>query len=289
MMVSFDLNGRGKIDTANYPGLYPMNIKCQWLIEAPAEYVVKEAIPKFFQNLGFFQSAVMKIGYFHRDDFVLLFLFAVELIPGCAYGAVTIYIDEEKPVRWLQQTQVPVLENEICERNYYFSQHGGITASMSCAGFVFAGGQDSCQGMAKIIVKHLSIASSLSCQEEFLGIYEESQRGRKVLKCPGFDLIPVGATEITSPDYPDMLNCTWPIYSNSGNKLRLHCSPWLASLQYEGPHFCGGFLIEEKWILTAAHCKFRNDLDLQKPSEPGTAWSLFGWGQVWLWDILEEG
>ncbi|KAK2539720.1 Ovochymase-1 [Columba guinea] len=30
----------GKIDAANYPGLYPRNTKCHWLIEAPAEYVV---------------------------------------------------------------------------------------------------------------------------------------------------------------------------------------------------------------------------------------------------------
>ncbi|NXX14852.1 OVCH1 protein, partial [Podargus strigoides] len=45
--------------------------------------------------------------------------------------------------RLLQQTQAPVLENEICERNYYFSQPGGITARMLCAGFVSVGGQDS--------------------------------------------------------------------------------------------------------------------------------------------------
>ncbi|CAM9970332.1 unnamed protein product [Bubo scandiacus] len=231
----------------------------------------------------------------------------------------------------LKQTQTPVLQNEICERNYYFSHPGGITARMLCAGFVSVGGQDSCKmkgytvpeltnlpevmrqegknspggsgaplvcnkengpftlygivswgvgcaspkkpgvysrvrifldwirllikaaeqselrgsgsapetlaqeqpsklptelagqacmqecaseveleepwefisasslsgyvgstecssilrlspkGMAKIIVKHLSITSLLNCQEEFLGIYEESQRGRKVL------------------------------------------------------------------------------------------------------------
>ncbi|NXQ80049.1 OVCH1 protein, partial [Nyctibius grandis] len=45
--------------------------------------------------------------------------------------------------RRLQQTQVPVLENEICERNYYFSHLGGITDRMLCAGFVSVGGQDS--------------------------------------------------------------------------------------------------------------------------------------------------
>ncbi|KAM9028326.1 LOW QUALITY PROTEIN: ovochymase-1 [Ara ararauna] len=159
-----------------------------------------------------------------------------------------------------------VLENEICERSYYFSYPRGITGRMLRAGFVSVGGQDSSQaraglrqrlhalfckrlflwanlicdsfllaasvwrpnnvmasplafgsecvseveleepwgfisapsssgyvgsteyswillslkGMAKIIVKHLSITSSLN-QELFLGIYEESQRGRKVL------------------------------------------------------------------------------------------------------------
>lgn len=32
--------------------------------------------------------------------------------------------------------------------------------------------------------------------------------------------------------------------------------PWLASLQYEGQHFCGDFPIDEKWIPTAVRCKF---------------------------------
>lgn len=34
---------------------------------------------------------------------------------------------------------------------------------------------DTVKGMTNIIVKHLSITSSLNCQEEFLEIYEESQ------------------------------------------------------------------------------------------------------------------
>lgn len=35
------LEEEGKIDSANYPGLYPRNTKCHWLIEAPVEYAVK--------------------------------------------------------------------------------------------------------------------------------------------------------------------------------------------------------------------------------------------------------
>uniref|UniRef100_A0A8B9QYF8 Peptidase S1 domain-containing protein n=1 Tax=Anas platyrhynchos TaxID=8839 RepID=A0A8B9QYF8_ANAPL len=46
----------------------------------------------------------------------------------------------------ISQMQVPVLENEICERNYYSGHPGGITAGMLCAGFVSVGGQDLCQG-----------------------------------------------------------------------------------------------------------------------------------------------
>ncbi|KAL9853915.1 LOW QUALITY PROTEIN: ovochymase-1 [Geothlypis trichas] len=52
----------GKIDTAN-PGLYPRGMKCHWLIEGPAEYVVKLQL----------------------EDF------AVEFSLSCIYDAVTIY------------------------------------------------------------------------------------------------------------------------------------------------------------------------------------------------------
>ncbi len=35
--------------------------------------------------------------------------------------------------------------------------------------------------------------------------------------------------------------------------------PWMVSVQYDGEHRCGGTLISERWVLSAAHCfKDRN-------------------------------
>ncbi|UJR36463.1 hypothetical protein I4U23_029187 [Adineta vaga] len=39
-----------------------------------------------------------------------------------------------------------------------------------------------------------------------------------------------------------------------GQEAVPHSWPWLVSLQYRGNHFCGGTLIDEYHVLTAAHC-----------------------------------
>ncbi|XP_067105520.1 chymotrypsin A-like [Osmerus mordax] len=41
----------------------------------------------------------------------------------------------------------------------------------------------------------------------------------------------------------------------NGEEAVLHSWPWQVSLQdYAGFHFCGGSLITENWVITAAHC-----------------------------------
>ena len=39
-----------------------------------------------------------------------------------------------------------------------------------------------------------------------------------------------------------------------GEETEVNEYPWMASLLFQGSHFCGGSLINSRWILSAAHC-----------------------------------
>ena len=40
-----------------------------------------------------------------------------------------------------------------------------------------------------------------------------------------------------------------------GEEAKAHSWPWMVSLQEDGDHLCGGSLINNQWVLTAAHCE----------------------------------
>ncbi|XP_065099477.1 mast cell protease 2-like [Paramisgurnus dabryanus] len=46
----------------------------------------------------------------------------------------------------------------------------------------------------------------------------------------------------------------------NGTEARPHSRPYMVSVQEDGEHVCGGFLISDQFVMTAAHC--RNDTEI---------------------------
>ncbi|XP_051549126.1 granzyme G-like isoform X2 [Myxocyprinus asiaticus] len=46
----------------------------------------------------------------------------------------------------------------------------------------------------------------------------------------------------------------------NGKEVKPHSRPYMVSVQYNGQHKCGGFLISNEFVLTAAHCRNKSQI-----------------------------
>uniref|UniRef100_A0A8C1BQ37 trypsin n=2 Tax=Cyprinus carpio TaxID=7962 RepID=A0A8C1BQ37_CYPCA len=115
----------------------------------------------------------------------------------------------------LQCVEVPIVSDRDCNNSY----PGMITDTMFCAGYL-EGGKDSCQGDS---------GGPVVCNDVLQGIVSWGY-GCAEKNHPGVYGKIVGGYECTP-----------------------HSQPWQVSLN-SGYHFCGGSLVSEYWVVSAAHC-----------------------------------
>nr|XP_023500021.1 serine protease 57 [Equus caballus] len=47
---------------------------------------------------------------------------------------------------------------------------------------------------------------------------------------------------------------SWGARIIGGHQVTPHSRPYMASVRFKGEHFCGGFLLRARWVVSAAHC-----------------------------------
>ncbi|KAM4635778.1 polyserase-2 [Polymixia lowei] len=186
----------------------------------------------------------------------------------------------------LQEVDVPVVGNRQCNCNYGV---GTITENMICAGLT-AGGRDSCQGdsggpmMSKQGTRWILggvVSFGRGCAlPNFPGVYARVSRyqswinSRIATNRPGFvtftstgtdsDLnvtcagLPPPPTTLPPTTTPQPVFCgRAPLNTRIGGGSFVASAgvwPWMASLQKNGAHVCGGTLMAENFVVSDAAC-----------------------------------
>uniref|UniRef100_A0A4W5PAV1 Zgc:100868 n=1 Tax=Hucho hucho TaxID=62062 RepID=A0A4W5PAV1_9TELE len=188
----------------------------------------------------------------------------------------------------LQEVDVPIVGNRQCNCNYGV---GSITDNVICAG-LSAGGKDSCQGDSggPIVSKQGTrwiqsgvVSFGKGCaQANFPGVYARVSQYQTWINSqitsnqPGFITFSSSGTDsdlnVTCPGLPSVRTTTTPTTTpapvvcgsasaslnsriGEGSSLATAGSwPWIASLQKNGAHVCGGTLVAVDSVMSDASC-----------------------------------
>ncbi|KAL7850291.1 hypothetical protein SRHO_G00196400 [Serrasalmus rhombeus] len=187
----------------------------------------------------------------------------------------------------LQEVQVPLVGNRKCNCLYGVGQ---ITDNMMCAGLL-AGGKDSCQGdsggplVSKqngVWVQAGIVSFGIGCaQPNYPGVYTRvsqyqdwvnqqitsNQPGFVTftstgtdadlsVSCAGLPTVATTTTVSTTTASPVVCgSATLNTITGGGNSLAFAGAwPWMASLQRNGTHVCGGTLVAEQFVLSSSDC-----------------------------------
>ncbi|XDV13925.1 hypothetical protein PO909_002223 [Leuciscus waleckii] len=187
----------------------------------------------------------------------------------------------------LQEVDVPIVGNRQCKCLYSVST---ITDNMICAGLL-EGGKDSCQGdsggpmvskQGSVWIQSGVVSFGIGCAEPNLpGVYARVSKYQNWINehittnQPGFITFTSSGTDsdlsTSCTDVPAIMTTTAPptttvptVVCGSANlNTRVGASsslvspgiwPWMASLQFNGSHVCGGTLIAERFVMSSASC-----------------------------------
>ncbi|KAI7803026.1 polyserase-2 [Triplophysa rosa] len=191
----------------------------------------------------------------------------------------------------LQEVEVPIIGNRMCTCLY--SKESTITNNMICAGLI-QGGKDSCQGDSggpmvskqnSVWIQSGIVSFGNGCAlPKFPGVYGRVSMYQSWIKQhittnqPAFVKFTSSGTDsdlsascsivpaITTT--PTVMTTAAPVVcgrarlnTRVGGSSSLATSgtwPWMASLQFNGSHVCGGTMVAQRFVMTSASCFSRS-------------------------------